>query len=148
MKCLPCMSLTHCNNAYNYAGFPKQIVDPIIAKGSPIVGISGYTLICNTSRGLSLPSTSTLSVNWLDPSGSVIVNGENFTTSGSGPTNGSFLTSRLTFNRLHTLQAGEYTCRTLQTIPGVGGGVQNHFEAVTFTVTVKREFSKKKQTQY
>ena len=85
-----------------------------------------------------LPPASTLAVQWLDPSGTVIVSGTNFTLSGSGPTMGTVLTSRLTFNNLYTSQAGQYTCRTLQTIPGI---VRDHLEPMTFTVFVKREYN-------
>ena len=119
-------------------GFPTQFVYPIIAQGVSLAGFSGYTLICYTSRESDLPPTSTLAVQWLDPRGNIISAGENFTISGTGPTSNDSLTSRLVFNSLYTSQAGEYTCRTLQTIPGT---VINHPELVTFTVPVKCEFS-------
>ena len=122
---------------YPPPGFPTQEVDPITDEGIPTAGFSGYTLTCNTSKEPDLPPTSTLAVQWLDPSGSVIVNGTNFTISGSGPTTDTVFTSRMTFNSLYTSQAGEYTCRTLQTIPGI---VTNHPEPVTFTVAVKCEY--------
>ena len=74
---------------------------------------------------------------WLDPNGGAVADGVNFTISGSGPTTNAVLTSRLTFNTLYTSQAGQYTCRTLQTIPGI---VTDHPEPVTFTVVVKCEY--------
>ena len=120
------------------AGFPTQLVDDITDEGVSLAGFSGYTLICNTSREPDLPSETTLAVQWLDPRGNIISNGENLTISGAGPTNDGSLTSRLVFNSLYTSQAGEYTCRTLETIPGT---VTNHPELVTFPVQVKCEFS-------
>ena len=119
-------------------GFPIQFVDDIAVEGVSLAGLSGYTLICNTSREPDLPPTSTLAVQWLDPRGNIISNGENFTISGAGPTTDVGLISRLVFNSLYTSQAGEYTCRTLQTIPGT---VTNHPELVTFPVQVKCELS-------
>jgi hypothetical protein len=77
-------------------------------------------------------------VQWLDPRGNVISSGENFTISGVGPTNDVGLISRLVFNSLYTSQAGDYTCRTLQTIPGT---VINHPEPVTFSIQVKCKLS-------
>ena len=119
-------------------GFPTQFVDDIAVEGVSLAGLSGYTLICNTSREPDLPSETTLAVQWLDPRGNIISNGENFTISGAGPTTNDSLISRLVFNSLYTSQAGEYTCRTLQTIPGT---VTNHPELVTFSVQVKCELS-------
>ena len=116
------------------SGFPTQDVDPITDEGVSTAGYSGYTLICNVSKEPDLPSSSTLAVEWLDTSGSVINDGTNFTISGPGPTTNTVLTSRLTFNNLYTSEAGEYTCRTLQTIPGT---VTNHPELVYFPVNVK-----------
>ena len=75
-----------------------------------------------------LPPTSTLAVQWLDPRGNVISSGGNFTTSGVGPTTDIRLISRLVFNSLYTSQAGDYTYKTLQTIPETG---INHPEPVT-----------------
>ena len=123
--------------AYNlplFIGFPTQLVDPIADEGISSAGFSGYTLICNTSKEPDLPPSTTLAVQWLDPRGNIISSGTNFTSSGAGPTMDIVLTSRLNFNDLYTSQAGEYTCRTLQTIPGT---VTNHPEPVTFTVQVK-----------
>jgi hypothetical protein len=77
-------------------------------------------------------------VQWLDPRGNIISNGENFTISGVGPTTDARLISRLVFNSLYTSQAGVYTCRTLQTIPGT---VINHPELLTFPIQVKCELS-------
>ena len=119
-------------------GFPTQFVDDIAVEGVSLAGFSGYTLICNTSREPDLPSTSNLTVEWLDPRENIISNGENFTISGAGSTNDVGLISRLVFNSLYTSQAGVYTCRTLQTIPGT---VTNHPELVTFPVQVKCELS-------
>ena len=118
-------------------GFPTQFVD-VTAEGISTAGFSGYTLICNTSREPDLPPTSTLAVEWLDPRGNVISSGENFTISAAGPTADVCLISRLTFNRFYTSQAGDYTCRTFQTIPGT---VINHPELLTFPIQVKCEFS-------
>ena len=117
------------------AGFPTQQVDLITDEGTSTAGFSGYTLICITSKEPDLPPTSSLAVEWLDPRGNVILNGTNFTVSGSGRTTDIVLTSRLTFNNIYTSQSGEYTCRTLQTIFGT---VTNHPEPVSFTVNVKR----------
>ena len=119
------------------SGFPTQFVD-VTAEGTSAAGYSGYTLICNTSREPDLPSTSTLAVQWLGPTGNVISSGENFTISGVGPTTDVGLISRLVFNSLYTSQAGDYTCRTLQTIPGTA---INHPEPETFPVRVKCEHS-------
>ena len=116
------------------AGFSTQLVNPITAEGSSTAGFSGYTLTCITRRESSLPPTSTLAVQWLDPSGNVITSGTNFTISGTGPTTNIVLTSRLMFNTLFTSQAGVYSCRTLQTIPEI---VTNHSESVIFLVQVK-----------
>ena len=119
-------------------GFPTQFVNPITAEGISTAGFSGYTLICNTSREPDLPPTSTLAVQWFDPRGNIISSGESFTIYGAGPTNNVSLISRLVFNSLYTSQAGVYTCRTLQTIPGT---VINHPEPLTFPVQVRCEFS-------
>ena len=118
-------------------GFPTQLVD-VTDEGISTAGFSGYTLICNTSREPDIPPTSTLAVEWLNPRGNIITNGTNFTISGAGPTTDASLMSSLVFINLYTSQAGEYTCRTLQTIPGT---VVNHPESKTFTVQVKCEFS-------
>ena len=119
-------------------GFPIQFVDDIAVEGVSLAGLSGYTLICNTSREPDLPSETILAAQWLDPRGNIISNGENFTISGAGPTTDVGLISRLVFNSLYTSQAGVYTCRTLQTIPGT---VTNHPELVTLPVQVKCELS-------
>ena len=122
-----------------FIGFPTQLVDPIADEGTSTAGsVSGYTLICSTSKEPDLPTTTTLAVQWLGPRGNVISRGTNFTISGAGPTTDDVLTSRLTFNNLYTSQAGMYTCKTLQTIPGT---VTNHPEGVTFTVQVKRKLN-------
>ena len=118
-------------------GFPIQFAD-VTAEGISTAGFSGYALICNISREPDLPPTSTLAVQWLDPRGNVISSGENFTISSAGPTTDIRLISRLVFNSLYTSQAGDYTCRTLQTIPGI---VRNHPEPVTFTIQVKCKLS-------
>ena len=123
-------------NFFFFTGFPTQLVDLIIAEGTFTAGFFGNTLICNTNKEPDLPSTTTLAVQWLDPRGYVISNGTHFTISGAGPITDNVLTSRLVFNNLYTSQAGMYTCRTLQTIPGT---VTNHPESVTFTVQVKRK---------
>lgn len=114
------------------------MVDPVSAEGPSVAGLSGYTLICNTSKEPDLVSASTLVVQWLDQRGSIIRDGVNFTISGSGPTNDTVLTSRLTFNNLYTSQAGVYTCKTLLTIPGT---VNSYPELVQFTVYVKCELN-------
>lgn len=124
-------------NNCDFTDFPAQLVDPITAEGISTAGFSSYTLVCNTARESALQPSTTLAVQWLDPMGNVISSGANFSISGSGPTNDSFLTSRLTFSILYTSQAGEYTCRILQTIPGT---VTNHTEDVSFTVIVKCEW--------
>ena len=117
-----------------FAGFPVQEVDHITNEGIATAGYSGYTLICKVIKEQDLPDTATLAIQWLDPSGSVIDSGTNFTISDTGPTFDDKLTSRLTFNSLYTSQVGEYTCRTLQTIPGL---VNNHTMYVSFLVRVK-----------
>lgn len=119
-----------------FAGFPVQEVNPIADAGVATAGHSGYTLICNVSKETNLPPTATLAIQWLDPSGSVIDSGTNtnFTVSDMGPTFDDELSSHLTFNSLYTSQVGEYTCRTLQTIPGL---VNNHTMYVSFLVRVK-----------
>ena len=121
-----------------FAGFPNQDVDPITDEGISTAGFFGYTLICSTRKEPDLPTTTTLAVQWLNPRGNFVTNGTNFTIHETGPTTDIVLTSRLTFNDLYTSQAGVYTCRTLQTIPGT---VTNHPEPVTFSVQVKCEFS-------
>ena len=120
-----------------FTDFPIQFAD-VTAENIFTPGFSSYTLICNTSRELDLSPTSTLAVEWLDPTGNVISSGVNFTISGVGPTTNVGLISRLVFNSLYTSQAGNYTCRTLQTIPGI---VINHPELVIFTIQVKCELS-------
>lgn len=116
-----------------HSGFPVQDVDPIAAEGIPTAGYPGYTLICNVSREPQL--TATLAVQWIDPSGNIIIdNGTNFTVSGNDVTNDVVLTSRLTFTSLYTSQAGVYTCRTLQTIRNI---VSNHSVEMTYPVRVK-----------
>ena len=57
-------------------------------------------------------------------------------TPGVGSTTDVRLISRLIFSNLYTSQAGNYTCRTFQTIPGVA---INYSESVTFPVQVKGE---------
>jgi hypothetical protein len=109
----------------------------VTTEGISTAGFSGYTLICNTSREPDLSSTTTLAVEWLDPRGNFISSGENFTISGVGPTTDVRLISRLVFSSLYTSQAGVYTCRTFQTIPGT---VINHPEPMTFPIQVKCEF--------
>ena len=126
-----------CHFKLLFSGFPTQFVD-VTTEGVSTAGFPGYTLICNTSREPDLPPTSTLAVQWLDPKGNIINTGANFTITGSGPTTDPFLTSRLTFSILYTSQAGEYTCRTLQTIPGT---VTNYPESVTFPVQVYCEYT-------
>jgi hypothetical protein len=94
-------------SSYTYilsTAFPTQFID-VTAEGISAAGASGYTVICNTSREPDLPPTSTLEVQWLDPRGSVISSGENFTISGVGPTTDVRLISRLVFNSLYTSQA-------------------------------------------
>ena len=118
-------------------GFPPQFVD-VTSEGISTAGFSGYALICNTSREPDLPPTSTLAVQWLDPGGNIISSGGNFTISEVGPTTDIRLISRLAFDSLYTSQAGDYTCKTLQTIPET---VINHPEPVTFPVQVKCELS-------
>ena len=122
---------------YPPVGFPTQMVDPITDKGISTAGFSGYTLICYCNKEPDLPPTSTLMVQWLDLSGGTVADGGNFTISGSGPSTDIVLTSRLTFNSLYTSQAGQYTCKTLLTIPDI---VTNHPMSVTFTVAVKCEY--------
>ena len=117
-----------------HTGFPVQDVNPITEEGVATAGNSNYTLICNVTKEPDLPDAATLAIEWLDPSGSVIDNEANFTVSETGPTFDDELTSHLTFNSLYTSQAGEYTCRTLQTIPGI---VNNHAVQVSFSVQVK-----------
>jgi hypothetical protein len=95
-------------------------------------------VICNTSKEPDLPPLSTLAVEWLDLRSNVISDEENFTISGVGPTIDVHLISILVFDILYTSQAGDYTCRTLQTIPGT---VINHPEPITFPVQVKCEVS-------
>ena len=120
-----------------YTDFPTQFVT-VTSEGISTAGFSGYIMICNTSREPDLSSTSTLAVHWLDPRGNIIRSGENFTISFDGPTTDVHLISRLVFNILYTSQAGVYTCKSLQTIPGI---VMNHPEHVIFPIQVKCEHS-------
>ena len=74
---------------------------------------------------------------WLDVNDAIVSEGNpNFTISDVGPTTSTILTSRLSFNSIYTSQAGEYTCRTLLTIPGI---VDNHIIDETVTMSVKCE---------
>lgn len=118
-----------------------QSVEPITDEGLSIAGLSGYTLICSTSKNQFLSSSSTLAIQWLDTNDMVITRSREdssiFTVSSFGPTADTVLTSRLTFNSLYTSQAGMYTCRTLLTIPGT---VTNHTMEVKFLVSVKCKF--------
>ena len=80
---------------------------------------------------------STLSVQWLDPNGSV-VDGDSFSISGTpGPSSDIILTSRLSFLNLLTSQSGEYRCRSLLSIPGTG--ISNHHVKGSFFVEVNCE---------
>lgn len=115
-------------------GFPPQRVN-LTDEGIPTAGYSGYTLICTTTREQDLSPLSTLSVQWLGPDGRV-VDGDGFIINGiQGPSNTIMLTSRLTFVSLLPSQTGEYTCRSLLTIPDTE--VTNHTVDATITVEVK-----------
>ena len=117
--------------------FPRQIIASITADGSSTAGHHGYTLTCVVNRNIWLSNLSTLEVEWIGTDSNVISHGANFSVFSSGPTNDVELTSRLTFNSLFTSQAGEYTCRTLLTIPGT---VNRHLVEQAFTVQVKCEY--------
>lgn len=117
-------------------GFPPQNAT-VFHEGDFTAASSNYVLVCSVEREEDLSNTSTLAVEWLDPRGNVISDGSNFTISDAGPTTNSTLTSRLYFNSLYTSQAGNYTCRSLLTIPGT---VTDNPFPVTFTVNVKRKY--------
>lgn len=117
-------------------GFPPQHVN-VTDEGTSIAGSSGYTLICTITRERDLSPMSTLSVQWLDPDGSVI-DGDGFSVSGTqGPSSDIVFTSRLTFLNLLTSQSGHYICRSLLTIPGTG--ISNYPVDSSFFVEVNRE---------
>lgn len=121
--------------SFTTTGFPPQHVN-ITDEGISIAGSSGYTLICTISRELDLSSTSTLSVQWVDPDGSVVDGDQNsFSITGmQGPSNDAILTSRLTFLNILTSQSGQYTCRSLLTVPGTS--INNHPIDGSFLVEV------------
>lgn len=101
--------------------FPPQHVN-VTDEGTSIAGSSGYTIICTITREQDLSPMSTLSVQWLYPNGSV-VDGDayGFNISGiTGPSSDIILTTRLTFLNILTSQSGEYSCRSLLSIPGTG----------------------------
>ena len=125
---------------YIVADFPPQL-GTITYEGVSTAGYTGYALVCSTNREAALNPASTLSVQWLDPNGNVIMRGDDFSISGTqGPSSDVNITSRLTFNSLTTSQAGLYTCRTFLTIPGTG---IDHQVEYNFTVTVKCECTDK-----
>ena len=117
------------------ADFPPQSAS-ITDEGDPAAGSSNYILVCFIERR-DLSNSSTLAIQWLDHHGNELINGANSTISDFGPTNDSVLTSKLKFNNLFTSQAGNYTCKSLLTIPGT---VTNYPYLVTFTVKVKCEY--------
>ena len=81
---------------------------------------------------------STLTVQWLDPDGR-IVDGDSFRVNGAqGPSSDVVLTSKLTFLNLSTSQSGQYTCRSLLTIPGTS--ISNHPVHSSFSVEVNCEY--------
>ena len=130
--------IAHDLSLFIISDFPPQIIN-VTDGGVSSAGYSGYTLICTTNREADLPSSSTLTIQWLNPDGNAITTGNGFTISGTqGPSNDISLTSRLTFSTLLTSQAGLYTCRTLLTIPGT---VVDHSVEYNFAVTVKRKSS-------
>ena len=117
-------------------GFPPQHVN-VTDEGTSIAGSSGYTLICSITREQDLSPMSTLSVQWLDPDGSV-VDGDGFRISGTrGPSSDTVFTSRLTFLNLLTSQSGQYICRSMLTIPGTG--IINYPVGSSFFVEVNCE---------
>ena len=125
---------------YIVADFPPQL-GTITYEGVSTAGYTGYTLVCSTNREVHLSQASTLSVQWVDPNGNVIISGDDFSISGTqGPSSDVIITSRLTFNSLTTSQAGLYICRTFLTIPGT---VVNYQVEYRFTVTIKCECTDK-----
>ena len=122
---------------FSIVDFPPQIVTSLAADGNSTAGLPGYTLTCIVNRNILLSNSSILEVEWLGRDSSVISRGANFSISNSGPTNDAELISRLSFNNLFTSQAGQYTCRTLLTIPGT---VNRHLVEQIFTVHVKCEY--------
>ena len=125
---------------YIVADFPPQLAT-VTDEGVSNAGYTGYALVCSTIREADLNPASTLSVQWLDPDGNVIMRGDDFSISGTqGPSSDVNITSGLTFNSLTTSQAGLYTCRTFLTIPGT---VVSHQVEYNFTVTVKCEYPDK-----
>ncbi len=80
---------------------------------------SGYTLVCQGTRGEDQADGTTLQVEWFNPDGEPITG----TSSGvmitgiTAITTNATLISYLNFPTLYTSQAGPYTCRVNHTIP-------------------------------
>ena len=119
-------------------GFPAQYVT-VTDEGVPTAGYAGYSLLCTVTREQDLSSSTTISIQWLEPSGLEISGGDQaINISSEGSANDVTVTSSLVFNSLLTSQAGEYTCRTSMTIPGTD--IFNYTVDETFTIAVKCKF--------
>ena len=104
-----------------------------------IAGYTGYSLLCTVTREQDLSSLTIISIDWFDPSGLEILGSDQaINISSEGSTNDATITSRLIFNSLLTSQAGEYTCRSLMTIPGTD--IFNYTVDEAFTIAVKCKF--------
>lgn len=125
------------SNCLMLTGFPLQNVT-VTDEGVSTAGYAGYSLLCNVTREQDLSSLTTISIQWLDPSGLEISGDQAINISSEGSANDDIVTSALVFNSLLTSQAGEYTCRTVMTIPGTD--IFNYTVDEAFTVTVKCKY--------
>ena len=107
----------------------------ITDEGVSTAGYPGYSLLCTVTREQDLSSLTTISIQWLDPSGLEISGDQAINVNSSGSANDVIVTSRLIFNSLLTSQAGEYTCRTSMSIPGTE--IFNYTVDEVFPIKVK-----------
>ena len=125
------------SNCLMLTGFPLQNVT-VTDEGVSTAGYAGYSLLCTVTREPDLSSLTTISIQWLDPSGLEISGDQTINISSEGSANDDIVTSALVFDSLLTSQAGEYTCRTAMTIPGTD--IFNYTVDEAFTVTVKCKY--------
>ena len=99
--------------------FPPQMVSVFPVEEGVVTAGDQYSLQCNISRVPTLSNSTLLEVMWLDPDNDIITAGTAYSITGPTSTNGTTLTSTLTFLRITTSQAGLYSCAANMTIPTI-----------------------------
>ncbi len=105
------LTLSHCIDADFAAS---------ISSDSTVLAGSGYTLVCQGSRGEDQADGTTLEVEWFNPDGEPITGVTStgvMITGVTAITTNATLISYLNFPTLYTFYAGPYTCRVNHTIP-------------------------------